>query len=156
MHKHTPRLWMACTGNVCSQIITILLGFFRSWHHAMEGLVCFAFHFGIPHSLEYCFQAKNGTIHINTPPHYVWYALEMFVPNCLTPFLPFIDYYTITSKVLCGLISIMGWPIPWNAVFNLRMVPYALNHHFIMYGMHWKCLCPNLLNLYCLGQVHLP
>ena len=147
---------MEDTGNVCYQMINTLIGLGRSWYYAMEGFVWFNFHFGMTHSLEYCFQAKNGTIFINTPPDYLCYALEMFVPKCLTASLLCKYHDTITCKVWCGLVSILGWPIPWNAVFNLRMVPYALTHHFIMYGMHWKYLCPNLLNISCLEQFSLP
>ena len=104
----------------------------------MQGLVWFAFHFGIPHTLECCFQAQNGTICINTPPHYVWHALEMFVPNSLTPPLPRAGHDPMPRTVWCGLLSILGCPKPWNAVFKLIMVPYALTHHPIMYGM---CAC---------------
>ena len=117
----------------------------------MQGLVWFAYQFGMPHTLEYCFQAKNGTICINTPPHYVWHALEMMVPKQLTPPLPSVCNYCMPFRVWCGLLSIWGCPIPWNAVFKLRMVPYALTHHNIMYGMHWKYVFPNNVHFPRLG-----
>ena len=181
----------------------------------MQGLVWFDFHLGMPHTLKCCFQAMNGTICINSPPHYVWHALEIFVLKCLTPplscsgnnsrqgkawvclvfiwgrplplnavFKLWILPYVLTNhqymedmhckwlfpknntialpckghdsmqfKIWCGFRTILGCPIPWNAVFKLRMVPYVFTYHHIMYGMHCKCLWPNVQHLICLGQV---
>ena len=88
MHQHTTTLCMACTGNVCAQTMKTSDDWFRSFKHAMQGLVRIFFHLGMPHTFECCFQAMNGTICINTPPHYVWNALEMFVPKDYTPPMP--------------------------------------------------------------------
>ena len=82
----------------------------------MQGLVWFAFLFEMAHTLECCFQAMNGTLCINTPPHSVWHALEIFVTKGLLIPLPRLGHEVKLVRAECGLLSILGCPIPWNFV----------------------------------------